>query len=318
MKRAYRVFGFFIGVIATVAFTVYAFRMISVEDFQRYAMTTVIAWMTITIFIYVTIIPIGSWAWREMLSSVGVSVSWSELAMIMAVTQMAKYLPGNIAQHIGRTTMSLTRGIGVQPYVSTVLAETLLTILAALVVGLFSAVFSGVDLGAFRYINISAFTFFLIALLILFIFSKRALISRLIQRFSTSSVGQGFDTLLPQPTALFKAFSAYCLNYMVVGIVLWLLAVVLLPGMEHDYMLLLCSFSLVWLIGFLTPGSPAGLGIREIFLLGLLGITYDDTDGIFLVVSLRIVTTLGDGLCFFAGYMTLLFGRFVSNEDLKK
>jgi uncharacterized membrane protein YbhN (UPF0104 family) len=49
-----------------------------------------------------------------------------------------------------------------------------------------------------------------------------------------------------------------------------------------------------WLIGLITPGAPAGAGVRELVLYALLRTSIPQTDLLYVIVIGRIVTILGD------------------------
>ena len=54
------------------------------------------------------------------------------------------------------------------------------------------------------------------------------------------------------------------------------------------------AYVLAWLIGLLTPGAPAGVGVRELVLLFLLKGEISETDLVFAVLLGRIMTVGGD------------------------
>jgi len=58
------------------------------------------------------------------------------------------------------------------------------------------------------------------------------------------------------------------------------------------------AYVLAWLAGFITPGAPAGIGVRELVLLFLLKGAIAEADLIFIVLLGRMVTVLGDSLFF--------------------
>ena len=60
---------------------------------------------------------------------------------------------------------------------------------------------------------------------------------------------------------------------------------------------------LAWLIGFLTPGAPGGIGIREAMLVALLGGLNQADNVLIAAVMFRIVTTLGDVVILGAGWL---------------
>jgi uncharacterized membrane protein YbhN (UPF0104 family) len=63
------------------------------------------------------------------------------------------------------------------------------------------------------------------------------------------------------------------------------------------------AYVLAWLAGLVTPGAPAGVGVREIVLLFLLGGKIADADLLLAVVLGRGVTVLGDLLFFIAALL---------------
>jgi uncharacterized membrane protein YbhN (UPF0104 family) len=60
------------------------------------------------------------------------------------------------------------------------------------------------------------------------------------------------------------------------------------------------SYVIAWLAGLITPGAPAGVGVRELVLLFLLGEQIPAADLLLAVVLGRIVTVVGDLLFFTA------------------
>ena len=74
-------------------------------------------------------------------------------------------------------------------------------------------------------------------------------------------------------------------------------------------------YATAWLIGFLVPGAPAGLGIREALLLTGLGILYGAGSAAMGAVLLRAVTVAGDGLAFAAGLLMRRYRSLPSSDS---
>src|SRR3546814_11891689 len=68
---------------------------------------------------------------------------------------------------------------------------------------------------------------------------------------------------LPGPGATLIAVTIYAGNYLLIGLGIWLLAIALGMAHEIDYAMATSAFALSWILGFLAPGAPAGLGARE-------------------------------------------------------
>lgn len=294
-----------------IAFAVYAVDMLRGEDLSRYATLPAMLGIVIGALFYAVIIPISAWAWGRLLADAGTPKPLRELGIIMAITQMAKYLPGNVGQHIGRAAMSLSRGIGMRPFAVTVLIETVLALFAALLVGLTGAslsqtgpvtFFENSEIGLGGVVGIGCAMMFGLGAFLRWL-------PYLLRRYAPVHADMQWLIHLPRSTTLLLSLAAYCLNYILIGVGLVIMARLLLPEMvaTHDAMLLTSSFALAWVVGFFTPGAPAGLGVREVIMLSMISSSYAGPDGVLLILALRLATILGDGLCFLAGNAMLLF-----------
>src|SRR5690606_37352746 len=88
----------------------------------------------------------------------------------------------------------------------------------------------------------------------------------------------------------------YALNFALIGMGLWFVARALSPypiGLA-SLALLIGAFASSWILGFLAPGAPAGLGVREAVLSVWLGGTFSAPVVVAIIILLRIATTLGD------------------------
>ena len=59
---------------------------------------------------------------------------------------------------------------------------------------------------------------------------------------------------------------------------------------------ILSSFSTAWICGFVIPGSPGGIGVREAILTMLLEDLVDGPKLVFLIIAHRLVSIIGDFL----------------------
>jgi hypothetical protein len=100
---------------------------------------------------------------------------------------------------------------------------------------------------------------------------------------------------------ILEVIGLYVVAMLLMGAGLAVLSLGLFPAVPIDYALLTTAFALAWVVGFVTPGAPAGLGIREALLLLLLGHSMGTANASLLILALRIATTLGDMLCFALG-----------------
>lgn len=307
MSRAAKHFGLLLGLAATIGFVVYARDALQGQDLSRYASARSLLAISIAAICYSMIFPVSAWAWRLLLADLNVHRPWRELTEILAITQLAKYVPGNIGVHLGRTAMAISKGIGSGPVVLSMLAETALAIAAALCIGVLGALLSKPGLGAVQgdirgSITVAA----LLAAggILAFLLLKRRLMS-LAQQITQRRGWTMPSRLAPRLSTALRAFVGYCANYLVIGLGIWGMCLFLLPARAHDIGLLSASFALAWIAGFFAPGAPAGFGVREAIMLGILGFSYAQADALVIVIALRLATMLGDTLCFIAGYVLL-------------
>lgn len=295
MKRAVRLAGGAVAIAATALSIYLVARSWRGEDLTSYATPPALAGIGLVTAAYVASVGLSSLAWRQLLLGMGVRNRWTELCGIVASTQIGKYLPGNFAHHVGRGALSLERGIGPLPLLTTGLAEIALLCLASVAVGGVSLLLSGRiailsqigDPGLIVIVLLGA------AVLIAGISMLHRVAPWLLARFAKGHAGHAMGSP-PGAQSMLQAFGLYVLVYACFGIGNLGMATLMLPDVAQHGWLLLAAFSLAWIIGFATPGAPAGVGVREAVMLVLLQDAYAPADASAIVIAIRIATTLGD------------------------
>ena len=309
MKRAFHTLGLLVGLIITALFILYVVRSLRGHDLSVYATPRAAVGIALAALIWpLAALPLVL-AWRDMLIGVGMKKRWRELYGIMGISQFAKYIPGHVAQYAGRAGMSLARGISARALAVTMILETLLMIAAALTIGVGTGVLSTIGLSLVQHHGSQlALIAAIVVLALAGMFVFRRIAPSLLRRFAPKYAPALDGALLPSTTSLVRAAAFYCIMYLMTGASSIVLANFLLPGVQQDYWLLVAALTLAWVVGFVTPGAPAGLGVREGLLLLMLAPAYTAASASILVIALRIVTTLGDVLILGTG-LILLPGR---------
>ena len=103
-------------------------------------------------------------------------------------------------------------------------------------------------------------------------------------------------------------------SLLVMRAVLWYVAFLLLSGLLFYVTLQLLvpevsllfalpgicgAYIIAWLIGAITPGAPAGIGIREVVMFALLQPIVGETELLLAIVLSRAITAAGDVLFYF-------------------
>jgi hypothetical protein len=312
MRRALRNSGLAIGLLATAGVVVYASRTLHKADLGLFLTPRGMAGVGVAALAYTLIIPLSAIAWRRLLAGMECQQPWGQLFTIMGITQLAKYLPGNVGQHIGRAAMSLGRGIPLAVYLPSVMIEAVLASMAAALVGMACAGAVAPDLALSNFAISPANARLLVILVALAVLACLYLAPRLLERISATKYVSKRVLTLPDTRAIRYALFIYIGNYILVGLGITVMALVMTEVPASNWLLLTGSFALAWVVGFFTPGAPAGLGVREGVMLALLQFKLAHTDALLVVMGLRLATTAGDILCFavaFFGHATARMTR---------
>ncbi|UBB24484.1 flippase-like domain-containing protein [Pseudoxanthomonas japonensis] len=244
---------------------------------------------------------VSSRAWQLSLRTQGVRFPYLESLKILLVAQIGKYIPGNIGQHIGRVVLARRAGIDPSTCVSSMLVETMLLLIGAAFCSLaafdlFLSAYSQHE-GMIRRNVLGALlaTVLVLSIAVLFPSPRRWLAGHVIRQSSLLSRG---GALLSSRILL-----AHGLSLVLGALALWLAVQAASPLHSSTFSFeILGIYSVAWLIGFVVPGAPAGLGIREALLvLGLsplVGVQVATTS----TALFRVTTVLGDGLAFCLGF----------------
>jgi len=217
-------------------------------------------------------------AWRHLLLHLGAQAELRCTTRIYGVSQLARYLPGNIFHLAGRQALGMATGIRAGILVKSTIWELGLIVFAG-------ALFSVLILPVI-WPDASA-------LATLLLWSGTVAIAALgIWKFQGSQVRTAFLLQI-----LFLTISA--------GIFVFLLAS--LGGMGANLASLWPAasgaFIVAWLIGLMTLGAPAGVGIREVILLFLLGHAIPEEILLPAVVLSRLITVVGDVFFFLSALL---------------
>jgi hypothetical protein len=203
---------------------------------------------------------------------------------IYAKTQVAKYLPGNIWHIAGRNILVSSDSIGHRSLLKITVLETLLMISAALIIGCIGIAPHLANVFGQNIFFINAM--FICVILILICPVLWAMPGHLIERAKKVTSSLGFMLIF---------FCLYGGIFLIISC---------LVGLQ----LSITSFSsapLSWVVGFVTPGSPGGIGTREFSLFFLLRDISVEAQLLITMAFFRIITLLGDIVCFGVGRILL-------------
>jgi len=302
MKQALRLLGVAVAIAAGIYFLRHAARAFDDVLATDLSVARMLAAAAAMLPAYLVAVPLGAVMWRRLLGAMGVPLAAGWAYAIVAFTQFAKYLPGNVAHHVGRVVVARPLGGNLARLSLSVVYENLLTALAAAHLTAVLLVMHPVP-ALEPYLPTPWRPWLLLAatagaglgfLLLRFMVLE-------VQRMRGTPVEAANHVVTPGPSALFTCYCLALASFLVAGLGFTTMAPIIAPGSGFPYPALCGAFAAAWVIGLLVPGAPAGLGIREGVLLVLVGETMSTSDAVVMIAILRVVTTLGDLIHFIAG-----------------
>lgn len=246
--------------------------------------------------------------WRILLRHLAHGLSFASVAAIFCITQIAKYLPGNVGHHAGRVALARTQlGIPASASLQSILQESALACLAAILVSTacvlalpadsFPALQRPLAEGWPLNLHHGLYLVLLSGLLALALVN----VGRVHFGAHRSRLVNWLLGAAPSWRAVAQALPAYVAIYLVNGVALWVIASALLGVEASDLLLLAGAYSLSWAVGFLLPGAPGGLGVREAALALLLAGSYPPDQIFALSILSRVATVAADIMIFAFG-----------------
>jgi uncharacterized membrane protein YbhN (UPF0104 family) len=242
--------------------------------------------------------------WKLLLDDHGDKTSTAKVVQVLAISQIGKYLPGNVGQFIGRVGLGKDAGITVGASAGTILVETLWNLAICTGLALSAVVFyietnQGSPLLDLDLHHLS------LAFLALVVAPWVAIhvLNRFFPRLSRKlSAGH----LMAQPSArsALAAVLIYATNFLVLGSMVHLHSHGIFEVHDVDGTAIVLLFSAAWIVGYVMPGAPGGLGVREAMIVLLLTPIVGPGVAIGLSVTTRLASVIGDGIAFGLGLLS--------------
>jgi uncharacterized membrane protein YbhN (UPF0104 family) len=308
-----RIAGAGVGLVASGYFIAFAYRTVTAHDLMVLVSVRLIGAITLAALCAASTLLVNSWSWARLLHGLGIQIRTRQLTEILGLTQVAKYLPGNVGQYLGRFALALRLGISPGSLLITLAAEALLVITAGALVGGLALVAAGRRLPTLRLTS-PPIVLALICVglaLVLLLWGVRHL--PWITRRLAPNQQPTARLIVPDGPALGAAFTGYVTNFLLLGAGLWCIGVAGTGIPLNTYPLFVGVSALSWVAGFVVPGAPAGLGVREALMAVLLAPVLNPASALTLIVSFRLATTAGDLLEFACGSALYLARRRQAN-----
>jgi glycosyltransferase 2 family protein len=260
--------------------------------------------ITLSIFIYALFYILIIFSWKLIIKGLGESIQFKDSYIIFGRSQIARYIPGNIFHYVGRHILAKNLRLPNSIIISSIFLESILIIagsglLALIAVLIFSwqrIIFFSVN-RLLLFSGIIVFIVFLFLICIKFIprFKKWLINNSLLIEIKTINLKKLFFIIV---LVLF----IYIFFFIGTGSIIWVLSKYFWPKESLSIFIFIGAYPISWVAGFITPGAPGGIGVREIVLITLLKPYLGESKALILSLIFRLITILGDFLLFISTY----------------
>lgn len=222
-----------------------------------------------------------------------------DFARIFTKSNIMKYIPGNVFQYVGRNEIATVLSL---PHIQVAGATVTEMVLMAFGAGFLSVILLGSYTFHYFYQRLGMlFYLFLTAGVILGIVLLLGLRGKVKKELESRQINYKSNALL---SGICFCFVFYIMTFLYGG-VLFIIVMKLCGNFIlnfHSLRLLLGTYALSWVAGYITPGAPGGMGIREVIMTAVLGGSQFAADEVIVQASVlfRFVTVLGDLIAFVA------------------
>lgn len=283
-RTAWRILGIFLSLIAFL-YIAYAL-FVSGASVTDYLLSPLFIASIILggIFYGIMLQFVGAGWWFILLSLGDRTLSLEVALSIFGRTQVYKYLPTNVLHMAGRIGEARLKGAATP---ALIIAQILEFALLAAAAALLSGALGWSLIRQYAApIEISPVT--IVSAIVLFsLIGVPALI--LVRRYKT------IRNIRVSAGNIIFSFLCYVLFFLLNGILLKLLGLNI-GGIDAGLIALTGIGSTAWLLGFIVPGAPGGLGVREAIMIAALSeLGVGEPAALALAISHRLSTVIGDG-----------------------
>ena len=241
------------------------------------------------------------YAWHHMLGRLDAQSSFVKAYWVFSRSQIGKYLPGNILHYAGRQLLGKMCGLSQDLLIAVSTSEIFFQVLAAATIACVGAALIPIapEYRLILVIGTTLLLMFLGAILYLprLVEAVVAHVPRLEFLSRLKPIGQVRFYLVPLfiyglHLALVGAFIGY-LTYRL-GTADFKLTIVI------HYTVI---YTIAWTLGFVTPGAPGGIGVREALLTAQMSPLVGASNAVLIALCLRLAAITGDVVLFLTSFL---------------
>lgn len=263
-----------------------------------------ISFFAVVLSIYVVLVLIGGIPWLNFLNSLAsCNIHYSEAIFIYVKSNILKYIPGNIFQYVGRNELAITQNVNHWIVALSTVADVVCYVFSGLLLSFFlvgNKLIAWLHQQEIYFFNQTIFFVCILSAIGVF------LISYYVFRRKKDYLFKIAAKIMERKFLIRLLFNI--IFYMISGMTLAGLYIATFSSISgksytlSEIIIYAGMMQMAHVIGFITPGSPGGVGVREAISLYLLKGMINETVILSGIVIMRISSIIGD----FIAYAALL------------
>ncbi len=258
----------------------------------------------INLAVQTLLVVVGCIPWMVFAQSLsGKKIPFSSAMPVYTKSNVYKYLPGNVFQYVGRNKLAFDMNIS---HIDVACATILDILFCVFWTGVISVVLLGSRIAGLlekyggKILIIGAAGVISAAAAVIFVRIRfRNKLKEYLSRYSKAFEKENRKSLM--------AGIFYYLVSNIVSAAMYFVCLLLVMGNSAsmaELMALTGAFMFAWIIGFVTPGAPGGIGIRESVMIFVCGKAYQERIILFVLVT-RLASIAADLAAFAIGQISL-------------
>lgn len=274
---------------------------------------SVIEFVVLAVPLYLVTSLLVALAWVVAFRTVGGDLPFGTGLRIHLVSQAGKYFPGNVGHFVGRIGLLKVEGYSVKAASASVVLEVLWLVGAAAFLSVYALFVGAMDtIGGEVRIDLSGPWMMLVAVVAVLLPNVMVALFNTLPPRLREKLGYGGKVSYPPQRSVLSCYFLYFLSFFFNGLIIVGGFYFLFDSYAGSLPLVVSVYAGVWLLGFVLPGAPGGIGVREALFVLLFGPVYGVGPAAALGVVVRFVSVLGDLLALGLG---LLLSRLSQRSD---
>jgi|APSaa5957512622_1039677.scaffolds.fasta_scaffold26549_2 glycosyltransferase 2 family protein len=226
-------------------------------------------------------------AWRQLINWFSESKTNFRIALkVYGLTQITKYIPGNVFHLPSRHLMGRQVGLKHTPLLGAAVFEIIGLLVASGLISSLGFLIRKNQVVQSEMIFAFLFLIMLSPLVLELVFSRVPILKK---------INLPQKSIIEMYRFLARNWFVYLFFFLVAAVTLW----IIIFGVSASWSviplgIIFSAYAISWLAGTIIPGAPAGAGVREAVLILMLSGFVGEADSILIALVLRTVTVLGD------------------------